>query len=141
MKPPALPPNGSSPLQGPGLSRRAMLELSASGLVASWFLPSPAAAFERQSLAAPTKGTAKNAIFIWLPGAPSQIDTWDLKEGAWTPLDFAPTGFGGGHRFPQGLLPKLYEKLPDIAIVSGAILAPRRSATQLQLKSLQARVT
>ncbi|UNP29742.1 hypothetical protein [Lysobacter gummosus] len=31
--------------------------------------------------------------------------------------------------------------LPDIAIVSGAILAPRRSATQLQLKSLQARVT
>jgi len=113
------PENGSSPLQGPGLSRRAMLELSASGLVASWFLPSPAAAFERtsQATSATIKGTAKNAIFIWLPGAPSQIDTWDLKEGAWTPANFAPTSYGGGLRFPQGLLPKLAEKLPDLAIV------------------------
>lgn len=111
-----LPPTGSS-LHGPGLSRRGMLELTAGGLVASWFLPSPASAFEIKSLAATTKGTAKNALFVWLPGAPSQTDTWDLKEGAWTPADFKPTDMGGGLRFPVGLLPNIANQLPDIAIV------------------------
>jgi hypothetical protein len=54
---------------------------------------------------------------VFLPGAPSQIDMWDLKEGSWTPSDFAPTSFGAGLRFPAGLLPKISDHLGDIAIV------------------------
>lgn len=108
----------SSPLLGPGLSRRGFLELAAGGLVVSWFLDSPAKAFAAQAQAGVTpRSTAKNALFIFLPGAPSHTDLWDLKEGSWTPADFAPASFGGGLRFPAGLLPKLSAQLPDITIV------------------------
>ena len=103
--------------QGPGLSRRAFVELGATGLVASWFLPSSRAAWAAGSAGVAPRASARNCLFVFLPGAPSQIDTWDLKEGVWTPTDFAPTGFGGGIRFPQGLLPNLAAALPDLAIV------------------------
>lgn len=115
------PANGSSPFQGPGLSRRAFVELGASGLVLSWFLK-PTQAFATSTAAGvATKGTAKNCIFVFLTGAPSQIDTWDLKEGAWTPADFKPTDMGGGLRFPQGLMPKIAERLPDVSIVRSCL--------------------
>src|ERR1044071_178863 len=35
-----------------------------------------------------TRGTARNVIFILMNGAPSHTDTFDLKEGAWTPAAF-----------------------------------------------------
>ncbi len=114
------PPPASTPLAGPGLSRRGFVELSAGGLVASFFLASPAQAWARTSAPSPSvapRGTAKNAIFVFLPGAMSQTDTFDLKEGAWTPADFAPASFGGGNRFPQGLMPKLYDRLGDVSFV------------------------
>jgi uncharacterized protein (DUF1501 family) len=63
------------------------------------------------------KASARNVIFVFLPGAPSQVDMWDLKEGAWTPTDFAPTSMGSGLRWPVGLLPKLGGALADFSIV------------------------
>ena len=107
----------ASTLTGPGLSRRAFLELSAGGLVASWYLSAPRDAFAQSAAAAvTTRSTARNCIFVFLPGAPSQVDTWDLKEGSWTPADFQPTSYGPV-RFPQGLLPKIAGHLGDISIV------------------------
>ena len=119
MKPllPSFPASGATPVNGPDLSRRGFLQLGATGLVASWFLKSPAAAWAAESAQVATRNTAKNVIFVFLPGAPSQIDTWDLKEGAWTPADFAPAGFGGGLRFPAGLMPNMANHLGDVAIV------------------------
>ena len=114
---PTLPSSGTSPVSGLDLSRRGFLQLGASGLVATWFLKAPAAAWAAESAAVTTRNTARNVIFIFLPGAPSQIDTWDLKEGAWTPADFAPASFGGGLRFPAGLMPNLANRLGDVAIV------------------------
>ena len=32
--------------------------------------------------------TAKNVVFVLLPGAPSHTDTFDLKVGSWTPANF-----------------------------------------------------
>ena len=61
-------------------------------------------------------GTARNCIYILLAGAPSHIDTFDLKEGPWTPATFNPTSFGE-IRFPQGLLPNVAEHLNELAIV------------------------
>src|SRR5437870_4773385 len=46
------PADGSSPFQGPGLSRRAFLELGTSGLVMSWFLPSRLSAAQLGAVAA-----------------------------------------------------------------------------------------
>ncbi|MBK9062639.1 MAG: DUF1501 domain-containing protein [Acidobacteria bacterium] len=114
---PSLPVPGVTPVTGADLSRRGFLRLGGSGLVASWFLKSPAAAWAARSAAVTTKNTAKNVIFVFLRGAPSQVDTWDLKEGAWTPPDFAPTSFGSGLRFPAGLMPNLANRLGDLSIV------------------------
>jgi uncharacterized protein (DUF1501 family) len=119
MKPllPSFPASFATPVNGPDLSRRGFLQIGATGLVASWFLRSPAAAWAAESAQVATRNTAKNVIFVFLPGAPSQVDTWDLKEGAWTPSDFAPASFGGGLRFPAGLMPNLANRLSDVAIV------------------------
>jgi len=61
-------------------------------------------------------GTAKNCIFVLLTGAPSHTDTFDLKEGSWTPSYFNPTTYGD-LRFPQGLMPNLANQLDSIALV------------------------
>jgi Protein of unknown function (DUF1501) len=63
--------------------------------------------------------TAKNCIYILLAGAPAHTDTFDLKEGPWTPSSFNPTSYGD-IRFPQGLLPNIAAHLNDIAIVRSA---------------------
>lgn len=114
---PSFPASGATPVNGPDLSRRGFLQLGTTGLVASWFLKSPAAAWAAESAQVTPRNTARNVIFVFMPGAPSQVDTWDLKEGAWTPADFAPAGFGGGLRFPAGLMPNLANRLGDLAIV------------------------
>ena len=114
---PSFPISGATPINGPDLSRRGFLQLGAGGLVASWFLKSPATAWAAESASVTTRSTARNVIFVFLPGAPSQVDTWDLKEGAWTPADFAPAGFGGGLRFPAGLMPNMANHLGDVSIV------------------------
>jgi Protein of unknown function (DUF1501) len=114
---PSLPALGTTPYNGPELSRRGFLQLGSGGLVASWFLSSPVSAWAATTALVTARSTARNVIFVFLPGAPSQIDLWDLKEGAWTPADFAPTSFGAGLRFPAGLLPGISQHLGDFAIV------------------------
>lgn len=106
-------------LSGPAFSRRNFLKVAGTGLVASWF----ADVFDPRVLLAQTtsvqpqlRNTAKSCIFIFLSGAPSQTDLWDLKEGAWTPSDFAPASFGDV-RFPQGIMPKTSEQIGKLAFV------------------------
>ena len=106
--------------QGPELSRRAFARLAGTGIIGSWFLPA-ARAFERSALAAPALSTARNVIFITMTGAPSHVDTFDLKEGSWTPSDFAPSTFAGDVRWPAGLMPKTAEHLDRIAIVRSCL--------------------
>jgi len=59
---------------------------------------------------------AKNCIFVQMNGGASHVDTFDLKEGPWTPASFNPTWFEG-LRWPQGLLPKLAEQMDSVAVV------------------------
>jgi hypothetical protein len=113
---------GSFPLKGDGFSRRRFLKVAGTGIVASWF----ADVFDPRLLRAQTApsvslhNTAKNCIFIFLAGAPSHVDTWDLKEGAWTPSDFTPDTFNGV-RFPRGLMPKTAEHLDKITFVRSGL--------------------
>ncbi|HEY0144413.1 MAG TPA: DUF1501 domain-containing protein [Thermoanaerobaculia bacterium] len=115
--PPAFPLNGAS------FSRRGFLRLGATGLVASYFsdvfTPSLLHA-STTSNAANVKGTAKNCIMIFLEGAPSHVDMWDLKEGSWTPPALQPTSYGA-IRWPQGLLPKSAAHLDKMAIVRSSL--------------------
>ena len=113
---------GSFPINGNGFSRRQFLKVTGTGIVASYFLPVlNAKLLQSASAVNPTlHRTAKNCILIFLSGAPSHIDTWDLKEGAWTPTDFAPTAFGQV-RFAQGLMPNTANQLQKMAIVRSGL--------------------
>jgi len=105
--------------RNPGFSRRRFLRIAGTGLVASYFADviSPSAILGATTNASvPLKNTAKNCIFIFLAGAPSQVDMWDLKEGPWTPPDLAPSSYGDV-RWPRGILPKTGEQLGKISIV------------------------
>lgn len=66
--------------------------------------------------AAPAINKAKNVIFVMMRGAPSHVDTFDLKQGPWLPASFSPTTYDGV-AFPQGLFPKLAEQMDRIALV------------------------
>lgn len=110
--------DGSSLFSGEGFSRRRFFRIAGTGLVASYFADVilPPLLYGATSVKPTLHGTARNCIFIFLAGGPSQIDMWDLKEGSWTPKDFAPTSYGG-LRWPQGLLPKTANHLDKLAII------------------------
>ncbi len=113
------------PVARPGFSRRRFMKVAGTGLVASYFadVMNPRLLFGAG--AAPDvalRNTARNAIFIFLPGAPSHVDTWDFKEGAWTPKEFAPDTFSAGAiRFPRGLMPKTAEHMDKLAFVRAGL--------------------
>jgi hypothetical protein len=110
---------GQFPLQGEGFSRRNFLRVAGTSLVASYFadVVDPRLLLADTSTSGvPLRNTAKSVIFIFTSGAVSQIDTFDLKEGTWTPSDFQPTSIGDV-RWPQGLLPKTGEHLSKLSIV------------------------
>ena len=113
---------GSFPVFGEGFSRRHFMKLAGTSVVASFFADVASARLLAGATSVnPTlRGSAKNCILIFLAGAPSQTDTWDLKEGNWTPKDFAPATFGS-IRFPQGLMPKTAEQLDKIAIIRSGL--------------------
>src|SRR5215469_6706998 len=99
------------------INRRIFFELTGAG-IAGYFL-SPldlSAQTVTQQSNALILNTAKYVIFIQLAGAPSQIDTFDLKVGAWTPADFAPATINGVD-FPEGLLPSLASQADRFSIV------------------------
>jgi hypothetical protein len=72
------------------------------------------------SAGANVRGTAKNCILVFLDGGASQIDTFDLKEGPWTPSWFAPASYGD-LRLPQGLLPRISEHASRLAIIRSGL--------------------
>ena len=91
----------------PIIDRRVFFKIAATGVAGYFASPMEMVA---QSVTwnsqATILNTAKNVIFILLPGAPSQIDTLDLRVGSWTPANFAPTTINGID-WPAGLLPNL----------------------------------
>ncbi|PYS25742.1 MAG: hypothetical protein DMG11_22245 [Acidobacteria bacterium] len=105
----------------PFINRRVFFQIAGTG-VAGCFV-SPFDLFARTASPYPPQApqvtllnTAKNVIFILLAGAPSQIDTFDLKVGPWTPADFRATTINGID-FPEGLMPAMASQLNRIAIV------------------------
>ncbi|HEX4945627.1 MAG TPA: DUF1501 domain-containing protein [Blastocatellia bacterium] len=107
----------NSPLTGPMFGRRNFFKLAGAG-VAGYFL-TPTLNTEVVAKAAPEAqlyATARNCILVFLNGAPSHVDTFDLKVGTWTPADFNPTTYNGV-LFPQGLMPNLATKLDQLAII------------------------
>lgn len=110
-------PPANNPLwSGPGFSRRQFFRFAGLGITGFYFgrIASPPEVRAASKVA--VQATARNCIFLFMVGAPSHVDTFDLKEGPWLPADFAPTTYGD-IRFPQGLLPNIATHLQRIAIV------------------------
>ncbi len=117
---------GGSP-HVPTLGRRSFFKLAGAGVSGAFMTPllsTKAQAAAELHL----KGTARNVIFILLTGAPSSVDTFDLKVGTWTPSDFNPTMYNG-ISFPQGLMPKLAEKLTTKLSIVRNLTAPGAGAS------------
>ncbi len=52
-------------------------------------------------------GSARFCIFVMLEGGQSHVDSWDFKEGPWTPPDFDVRTIPGVGKWPVGLYPEL----------------------------------
>lgn len=100
----------------PFASRREFFRLLGAGVTGS-FLAGNSQAQLIRSLDVKTRNTAKNVIFILLTGAPSHVDTFDLKflDGI-SPAGFQPETIKG-IRFNTGVFPKIAAQLDDIAIL------------------------
>lgn len=105
--------------RGPRLSRRLFFRHAATAVGGYFLMPSRPLETVAKAAATPI-GKAKNCIFIFLPGAPSHTDTFDLKEGSWqnaAALDLLkPTSYND-LRWPQGLMPTLAENLDSTVLV------------------------
>lgn len=101
----------------PHWTRREFFRVMGAGVTGSFLAERYARAAGTVSASAATRNTARNVVFILLAGAPSHIDTFDLKVlPGITPDSFQPETING-LLWPTGLLPKLAEQLPRIAIV------------------------
>jgi hypothetical protein len=109
------PPANNSLWGGPGFSRRRLFKVAGLGLTGFYFDRIARPLNVTASARPEVLGGARNCVFLFMVGAPSHVDTFDLKEGPWLPADFAPTSFGD-LRFPQGLLPNLANNLGRLAI-------------------------
>jgi hypothetical protein len=99
----------------PQIGRRLFLRHALSAVSGYFLLPGRPLERVARAAVAPI-GRARNCIFILMAGAPSHVDTFDLKEGPWTPASFNPTSYGD-LLFPQGLLPNLADQLDSMAFV------------------------
>ena len=62
------------------------------------------------------RGGAEYCIFLFLNGGASQLDSFDIKEGKWTPPDFDVRSVKPGLRLPYSLFPNLSGQLDHLAI-------------------------
>ncbi|MEX2261090.1 MAG: DUF1501 domain-containing protein [Bryobacteraceae bacterium] len=100
----------------PHYTRRHFFQI-AGGITASFLAARPGPAQVTTAASVTTQNKAKNVIFVLLAGAPSHTDTFDLKEvPGVTPAELQPTTIGG-IRWPNGILPRLGQQIPQMAIV------------------------
>jgi hypothetical protein len=101
----------------PHLTRRAFFQIAGAGVTGAFLAGRLGAAEVIAEQPVRTLNRAKNVIFILLSGAPSHVDTFDLKVlNGTTPSPVQPETIGG-LLWPVGVLPKLADHLPDLAIV------------------------
>ena len=101
----------------PQLTRREMVRLGGLSIAGYSLLPTFRPYQVQAKETVQPRGGAEVCIFVDLMGGPSQLDSFDVKEGSWTPEDFDIRQTKHGIRMPAGLLPKLTERLDQYAII------------------------
>ena len=103
--------------QVPRLTRREFIRVGAVGVTSYSLLPTLKANNVVAKEKAQPRGGAEVCILLFLQGGPSQLDTFDVKEGKWTPQDFDIQTVKPGLRMPMGLLPRLAQRTDKYTIV------------------------
>lgn len=100
----------------PTLTRRHFFRAGSVTVSGYWLLPFlrpiNVAAKENVTL----RGGAECCIFLFLNGGASQLDSFDIKEGKWTPPDFDVRTVKPGIRLPYSLFPNLSGQLDRLVI-------------------------
>jgi hypothetical protein len=114
-------PDGYKPFfRRPHLSRRQFFQSMGGALTGAMLLRPPRAkassAVTITSQPVTTLNKAKNVIFILMVGAPSHTDMFDYKQSPSSPDSLAPETTNG-ITWPTGILPKMGQQLPNIALV------------------------
>ena len=107
----------NTPSNIPSLTRREFVRLGSLGIAGYSLLPILKPHNVQANTMVQPRGGAEICIFLFLAGGPSQLDTFDLKEGRWTPDDFDIQTISPGLRMPAGLLPQLSRRTDKFAIV------------------------
>ena len=87
------------------------------GLAASAVPRPPWRTLPRTKDGVAVRGTARNLVFILLEGAPSHVDSFDLKTGAYTPDSLGVQTFANGMKWPAGTMPQLAARTGAFSIV------------------------
>ena len=70
-----------------------------------------------QTLNVNPRGTARSCIFFNLNGAPSHVDTFDVKDGPWNPPDADLRQYSGGIVLSRRLFPQLSRLSGDLLLL------------------------
>jgi hypothetical protein len=100
----------------PTLSRRHLFQRGVMTVSGYWLLPMlrPVNVVAKESVT--PRGGAEYCIFLFLNGGASQLDSFDIKEGKWTPSDFDVRTVKPGIRLPYSLFPNLSGNLDHLVI-------------------------
>ena len=99
------------------LTRRQTLRLGTLSVTGLHFLPWLNPVNVQAAAPVKTRGTARFCIFFMLDGGQSHVDSWDLKEGRWTPGDFDVREVQPGLKWPMALHPLLARQLHRVTLV------------------------
>jgi len=101
----------------PTLTRRNLFKIGAVAISGFDLLPMlrPLNATVKEKVT--PRGTAEYCLYVFLQGGCSHVDSFDLKEGKWTPPDFDVKQIAPGVKMPVALFPKLSENFQKFAIL------------------------
>ena len=112
------------PTDRPTLARRDFCRIGMATLSGFYLLPmiSPSNLHAKERVT--PRAAAEYCVFLFLNGGAPQLDTWDLKEGRWTPPDFDVRTIKPGVLWPYGQFPKLAGQLDRVAIARSSATDP-----------------
>ena len=98
------------------LTRREVLRIGSVAMTGYHLLPLSQPRVRAAGPASPM-GKARFCIFVMLEGGQSHVDSWDFKEGPWTPPDFDVRSFPGVGKWPMALYPELAQRRDKFSLL------------------------
>src|SRR6266567_5356658 len=97
------------------MSRREMLK--ASGSLAAFLALARRGDVHASSVDLRMRTSARAVVFVYLNGAPSHVDTFDVKDGPWNPRDADIRQYSGGIALSATMFPRLSQMTGDLCIL------------------------